>query len=61
MPKHQCLGRERFMQGHATGMAACAQKAPELPHGFQKSIYKDQVREGCPRVCDQPMCNSLIG
>ena len=40
---------------------ACAQKAPELPHGFQKSIYKDQVREGCPRVCDQLMCNSLIG
>ena len=39
----------------------CAHKAPELSHGFQKSVYKDQVKEGCPRVCDWLLCNSLIG
>ena len=34
----------------------CAHKAPELSHGFQKSVYKDQVKEGCPRVCDWLLC-----
>ena len=45
------------MQGE---QAASAQKNPELPHGFQQSIFKDPVREGCPRVCDQLRHNSLV-
>ena len=36
-------------------------KKPDLPSGFQQSIFKGQVREGRLRVCDQLMHNSLIG
>ena len=39
---------------------ASAQKA-EMPDGFQKNSFKDQMREGFPRVCDWLMHNSLIG
>ena len=35
-------------------------KNPELPEGFQKSIFKGKVREGDPRVCDQLMNYFLI-
>ena len=36
-------------------------KRPELPEGFQQGIFKGQVRDGCPRVCDQLLHNFLIG
>ena len=35
-------------------------KTPKLPDGFQQSIFKDQMREGHPRIDDQLMQNSLI-
>ena len=31
---------------------AYAQKNPKLPGGFQQSIFKGQVRERNPRVCN---------
>ena len=31
---------------------------PKLPDGFQQSIFKGQVRDGFPRVCDQLVRNS---
>ena len=39
--------------------AASAQN-PELPNGFQQSIFKGKVREGDCRVCDQLVYNSLV-
>ena len=36
-------------------------KSPELPKGFQQSIFKGQVREEGRRVCDQLVQGSLIG
>jgi len=36
-------------------------ETPRLPNKFQQSIFKDKVREGRPRVCDQLVHNSLIG
>ena len=33
---------------------------PELPDGFQVSIFKGKVKEGSHRVCDQFVHNSLI-
>ena len=35
-------------------------KKPELPDGFQRSIFKDQVREGRTRVRDQLPHNSPV-
>ena len=34
-------------------------KMPELPYGFQESIFKGQVKEGAHKVCDQLVYNSL--
>lgn len=34
---------------------------PKLLQGFQQNIFKVQVSEGCLRVCDQFLLNSLIG
>ena len=34
-------------------------KKPELPDGFQQSIFKGQVREGRPKVRDQLPHHSL--
>ena len=36
-------------------------KTPELPDGFQASIFKGKVREGNCRVCDQLMHSCLMG
>ena len=36
-------------------------RKPELPNGFQGNIFKFQVREGNPRICDQLVHNSLTG
>ena len=36
-------------------------KNPQLPEGFQQSIFKGQVREGGCRVCDRLVLNSLTG
>ena len=36
-------------------------KRPELPDGFQGSIFKDKVREGSRRFFDQLVHSSLIG
>ena len=36
-------------------------KTPELPKGFQQSIFKGQVREERPRVGDQLVHSSVIG
>ena len=33
---------------------------PELPDGFQGSLFKGRVREGHPSVCDQLVHNSLV-
>ena len=33
----------------------------QTPHWFQLSIFKSQVREEHPRLCDQLVHNSLIG
>lgn len=38
---------------------AASLKTPKLPNGFQESIFKDHVKEGCDRVCDQLLHNSL--
>ena len=35
-------------------------KRPKLPEGFQGKIYKDKMREGGFRVCDQLMDILLI-
>ena len=40
---------------------AHAQKTPKLLKGFQQNIFKGQVREGRPRLCDQLMHSFLIG
>ena len=32
----------------------------EIPDGFQKNNFKDQMREGYPRVCDWLVHNSLM-
>ena len=40
------------MQGERV---AHAPQKPKLLKGFQQSIFKGQVREGHPRVCDQLM------
>ena len=34
---------------------------PELPEGFQQSLFKGKVREGSLRVHEQLVHNSLIG
>ena len=36
-------------------------KRPELPEGFQGKVYKDKVREGICRVCDQLIEILLVG
>ena len=36
-------------------------KKPEFPNGFQKSIFKAQLREAGGRVCDQLVHSSQIG
>ena len=49
-----------FVAGHqARSSGQLVFKTPELPDGFPESIFKDQMREGQPRVCDQLLHNSL--
>ena len=56
------FGAEKdLLQGNARRWAAHAFKNPELPEGFQQSIFKSQVLEWCCRVCNQLVHNSLIG
>ena len=56
------FGAEKgLLQGQARRIGGLCPKNPKLPKGFQQSIFKDQVREGYPRVWDQFMYNSLIG
>ena len=47
---------QHLLQGKC---AACAKKL-ELPSGFQRSVFKDSVRERVA-VCDQLEHSSLIG
>ena len=35
-------------------------KYPELLEEFQQSIFKGKVREGCLRICDWLVHNSLV-
>ena len=35
-------------------------KRPELPYGFQGSIFKGKEKEGSWKVCDELMHNSPI-
>ena len=53
--------RESFIAGPVKETVAHAQKNPELPEGFQQSIFKNQVGERGHGVCDQLVRNSLIG
>ena len=50
-----------LLQGHARRTGGSCLKNPDLPKGFQQSIFKGQVRDGRPRVCDQLVHNSLTG
>ena len=51
-----------FIAGHqARSPGQLLLKTPQLPDGFQQSIFKGKVREVCPRVCDQLGHDSLIG
>ena len=36
-------------------------KTTDLPKEFQQSTFKSQMREACPRVCDQLVYSSMIG
>lgn len=50
-----------LLKVHASSQVAPALKSPELPEGFQQSVFKSQVRERGCRVLDQFMQSSLIG
>ena len=41
------LSRERFIAGPHKETGGSCPPNPELPEGFQKSIFKGQVTEGC--------------
>ena len=49
------------MQGAKQGVQSASVKRPKLPEGFQGKVYKDKVREGICRVCDQPIEILLVG
>ena len=51
-----------FISGHQVrSPGQLVLKIHKYSGGFQESIFKSQVREECPRVCDKLMHNSLIG
>ena len=48
-----------FIAGHqARSPGQLVLKAPKFPGGFQQSLSKVQVREGCSRLCDQLVHNN---
>ena len=49
-----------LLQGHARRTGSLCSKPPKLLEVFQQSIFKGQVREGHPRLCDQLIQNSLV-
>ena len=56
------FGEEKcLLQGHASRTLGLYSKSPKCNEGFQQSIFKGQMKEGQPRVCDQLVHNSLIG
>ena len=63
-PTNQNVGvwsRERFIAGPCK-VSGWLVLNPELPRGFQQSIFKGQVRGwGGHRVCDQLVHSFLIG
>jgi len=49
-----------FIAGHqARSSGQLVLQTPELLDWFPESIFKDQMREGQPRVCDQLLHNSV--
>ena len=50
-----------IVRSHISRLGQLVLKKPELPDGFQESIFKGQVREGGRRVCDLLVHDSLIG
>ena len=49
-----------LLQGHARRTSSLCSETPKLLEVFQQSIFKGQVREEHPRLCDQLMQNSLV-
>ena len=61
-PTNQNIGvcpEKHLSQGWARRDGSCS-KDPELPEKFWQSIFKGQVREGRPRICDQLVHSSLV-
>ena len=53
--------QKRFTAGcQEKSLEQLVPKRPKLPEGFQGKIYKDKMREGGFRVCDQLMDILLI-
>ena len=51
-----------FIAGHQVrSPGKLALKTPELPDGVQQVIFKGQMREGHPGLCNQLVHNSLNG
>ena len=49
-----------FCAGHQASRPGHLVLPVTLLHGFQESIFKDKVRPGYPRICNELVYNSLI-
>ena len=49
-----------FCAGHQASRPGHLVLPVTLLHGFQESIFKDKVRLGYPRICNELVYNSLI-
>lgn len=49
-----------FCAGHQASRPGHLVLPVTLRHGFQESVFKDKVRPGHPRICNELVYNSLI-
>lgn len=52
MEMSEFWAKKHLLQGHIRRTGGLCSKNPKLPGGFRQSIFKGQVRERNPRVCN---------